>query len=138
MPGPLAFPSAPRRPRIGTVIIADDDADMRLYVRSCLRSEGIGAILEAADGAEVLRLARAETPDLVISDVVMPGLDGEALCRALKADPATAAIPLLLVSGQKRPAAERALPVCADGFLAKPFNGAGLRDAVARLLCRPP
>ncbi len=129
--------STSSRLTVGTVLIADDDDDMRLYVRSCLRSAGVGAVLEAADGDEALRLAQAEGPDLVISDVVMPGLGGEALCRALRADPATAAIPLLLVSGAARPAGARAPPTCADGFLAKPFNAARLRAAIARLPPRP-
>jgi CheY-like chemotaxis protein len=63
----------------------------------------------------------------------MPGLDGLALCRALKADPGTHAIPILLVSGETR-----ALPSDGDGFLAKPFNALRLRAEVERLLRGPP
>lgn len=134
MPGPPAPRPAPPPLTVGTVLVVDDDADMRLYVRTCLGVAVTGVVLEAADGDEALRLARAEGPDLVISDVVMPGLDGEALCRALRADPATAGIPLLLVSGEARLVAAGAPPTCADGSLAKPFNAARLRAAVARLL----
>lgn len=116
------------------VLVADDDADMRLYVSGCLRSYGLGplAITEAADGRQALLLAQAISPALVISDVVMPGLDGNAICSALKADPATASIPVLLVSGETREAQP-----CADAFLAKPFNAAGLQAHVERLLARP-
>lgn len=120
---------APPPPRI---LIADDDADMRLYLRGCLRSLGVGTVFEAADGAEALRLARAEHPALVVSDVVMPGLGGSALCRALKADVETASVLVLLVSGETG-----APPECADGFLPKPFNAATLRAHVRHLLDRP-
>ena len=120
-----------RRPEAGTVLIADDDADMRLYLRGCLRIAGVGEILEAADGREALRLARSARPALIISDVLMPGLDGGALCRALKADPQTRAIPFLLISGETL-----APPPCTDGFLPKPFNMATLRAHVRPLLER--
>jgi CheY-like chemotaxis protein len=113
------------------VLVADDDADMRLYVTGCLRSFGLGTltITEAANGREALLLAHTLVPALIISDVVMPCLDGLALCRALKADVATAAIPFLLLSGETR-----APPHCADGFLVKPFNAASLRVCVGRLI----
>ena len=117
------------------ILVADDDADMRLYLTGCLHGFGLVAltVTEAADGREALLLARALLPDLIICDVVMPGLDGFALCRALKADAETAAIPLLLVSGEAQ-----TRPPCADGFLEKPFNAAGLRIHVERLLALPP
>lgn len=124
-PGPM--PTCP----LPLVLVADDDPDLRAYIRSSLRAAA--RVAEAADGAEALALARRETPDLVIADVRMPGLDGHALCAALHADAATAAVPVLLVSGE--PPGTRA---CAEGFLAKPFNAAGLRAAVALLLVRPP
>ncbi len=116
------------------VLVADDDADMRLYLTGCLRGFGLPAltVTEAADGREALLLAHALAFDLIISDLVMPGLDGLALCRALRADAATVAIPFLLVSGETW-----APPPCADGFLEKPFNAAGLRAHVERLLALP-
>ena len=109
------------------VLIADDDREMRAYIRHGLR--GTALVTEAADGAEALILARLSTPDLVIADVRMPGLDGHALCAALHADAATAGVPVLIVSGEPDDQGG-----CADGFLTKPFNAAGLRAAVARLL----
>ncbi|PAP75461.1 response regulator [Rubrivirga marina] len=112
------------------VLIADDDREMRAYIRHGLR--GSARVVEVADGAEALAVALATTPDLVIADVRMPGLDGYALCAALHADAATHGVPVLLVSGEPRRAA-----ACADGFLAKPFNAARLREAVALLLDRP-
>ena len=109
------------------VLVADDDADMRLYIRGCLRSRGDIRIVEATDGDEAFALAQTLLPDLIVSDLVMPGLDGAALCRALKADGRTREIPFLLVSGEAQAS-------CADRFLAKPFNAAGLRAEVAHLV----
>ena len=110
-----------------TVVVADDDADMRAYIRHALRE--MADVHEAVDGVEALRLARALAPRLVVADVRMPGLDGHALCAALRADASTAAVRVLLVSGETPP--QRS---AADGFLAKPFNAAGLRAHVGRLL----
>ena len=115
-----------------SILVADDDADMRLYLTGCLRGMGTRRIFETADGREALHLARVLLPDLVISDIVMAGLDGAALCTALKADAQTAAIPLLLVSGEVR----APLPCC-DGFLKKPFNASQLRAVVTPLLNIP-
>ena len=121
------------RPDTLQILVAAADADMRLYLSGCLRSFGPTAftIMEASNGREALVLVHALMPDLIVSDVVMPGLDGLALCLALKADATTAAIPLLFVSG-----ATHAPPPCADGFLEKPFNADVLRVHVERLLAR--
>jgi len=113
------------------VLVADDDADMRLYIRGCLRSRSDLHIVEAADGDEALELAKTLHPDLIVSDLVMPGLTGDALCRTLKANPQTRDIPFLLVTGERRPQ-----PPTADGFLGKPFNGADLRGTIDHLLGR--
>ena len=128
------------------VLVADDDADMRLYLGGCLRAFGVARVLEAADGLDALRLAHEPAVALVVTDLAMPGLDGDSLCHALRADAATAAIPLLVVSGEAQiaalhnaaPTAGRPRePPCADGFLAKPFNAASLRVHVGRLITLP-
>jgi CheY-like chemotaxis protein len=121
-----AKPTVPLGDQI-LVLVADDDADMRLYIRGCLRSRGDIHIIEAADGDEAFALAQTLLPDLIVSDLVMPGLNGDALCRALKAGADTRDIPFLLVSGEARTA-------YADRFLAKPFNAAGLRAEVNQLV----
>ena len=117
-----------------TVLIADDDEDMRLYLKGCLHGLGAARVIETADGANALRVARAEAVDLVISDVRMPDLDGAALCVALKSRVRTRDIPVLLISGESD-----GLPADtpSDGFLTKPFNAAGLRTAIELLLHRP-
>jgi len=120
-----------------TVLVADDDPDMRRYVQSCLRGLGprVGRVLEAADGAEALAAVRSDFIHVVLADVVMPGLDGYALCRAIKEDPALPHVAVLLISGvEDRPAAQ----IVADAFLAKPFNARRLKAAMEDLLLRRP
>lgn len=87
--------------------------------------------MEATDGRDALRLVRDLLPDLIISDLVMPEMDGLDLYRALNADSTLAAIPILFISGEIRP------PFNMDAFLAKPFNATQLRAAVQRLLRGP-
>jgi CheY-like chemotaxis protein len=115
------------------ILVADDDADMRLYLSGCLHGFGLTAltVTEAGNAHDALFLARTIVFDLIISDLVMPGLDGISLCRALKTNAATALIPILLVTGEVHEPLH-----CADGFLEKPFNAAGLRVQVERLLVR--
>lgn len=113
-----------------TVLVVDDDADMRLYLRSCLRSlaSPFDQVIEAADGLEALRLVRAGTVDLVISDVGLPGLDGRRLTRAIRDDAALRHVSVLLISGDGVIADS-----IADGFLMKPFNSHQLVAALDRL-----
>jgi CheY-like chemotaxis protein len=116
-----------------TALVVDDDPDMRGYLRSCLRGLGprVERVVEAADGLEALALVRSGVAQLVLADSAMPGLDGQALCRAIKGDPALRHVGVLLISGvdDPPPPATRA-----DGFLAKPFNASQLGAAVERLL----
>jgi CheY-like chemotaxis protein len=114
------------------ILIADDSADMRLYVEGCLHAIGPVRVMQAADGRAALHLARATPPALVIAERTLPGLSGRMLCRALHADPRTHGIPVLLISDEAPSAA-----AIGDGFLAKPFNAAGLQAEVERLLGRP-
>lgn len=114
-----------------TVLVVDDDADMRLYLRGCLRTLGLSDVLEAGDGEEALQLARTVHIDLVISDVFMPRVDGYTLCESLKADVQSDAIPVLLISGEAD--AERLASAGADAFLAKPFNATMLEESITHM-----
>ena len=81
---------------VTTLLIVDDSADMRAYVRSHFESRY--RVVEAGDGAEGIERAKSLLPDLVISDVMMPGIDGNVLCRTLKSDPETDFIPIILLT----------------------------------------
>jgi CheY-like chemotaxis protein len=115
------------------VLLVDDDPDMRLYLRSCLKGPGldIALVLEAADGVAALQLTRGGGVNLVISDIVVPGLNGRELCRAIRDSPELDHVTVLLISGEDATAADSS---GADGFLPKPFNGRQLRAALEGLL----
>ncbi|MCS0632313.1 EAL domain-containing protein [Telluria mixta] len=89
----------------------------------------------AADGEAALRMARELAPDLVVSDIAMPCMDGYALCRALKDDPHLAAVPVLLLTRLTTlQDIVRSLEAGADGFLRKPYDADQLRERVRRIL----
>lgn len=90
-------------------------------------------VIEAADGLEALRLVRAGTVDLVISDVVLPGLDGRRLARAIREDAMLDHVSVLLISGDMGE-----VEGIADGFLTKPFNSLQLVSAQDGLAPRGP
>jgi CheY-like chemotaxis protein len=120
------------------LLVVDDDPDMRRYIQRGLERgiEG-GHVHQAADGEEALRMIAAEHFDVVITDVLLPRLDGLSLCRALDDDPEMASLPVLIVSGELD-AVERAQDLvrghASRSFLPKPFNSATLCAAVERLL----
>jgi signal transduction histidine kinase/CheY-like chemotaxis protein/anti-sigma regulatory factor (Ser/Thr protein kinase) len=114
----------------GRVLVVDDNADMRDHLVRVLSDRH--AVRTAADGEAALAAVRTERPDLVVSDVMMPGLDGPALIAALRADPATAAVPVLLLSARAGlEATAEGLAAGADDYLVKPFSAAELRARVA-------
>jgi CheY-like chemotaxis protein len=80
-----------------TVLIVDDQQRGREVLAQVLESEGYDIIL-SGDGGEAIRLARRSVPDLVLLDVMMPVMDGFEVCRHLRADPAVALVPIILVT----------------------------------------
>ncbi|WP_045744441.1 SpoIIE family protein phosphatase [Actinoplanes rectilineatus] len=111
---------------VARVLIADDNADMRDYLVRLLRSEG-HRVEAVVDGQAALDAARADVPDLIISDVMMPRLDGLRLAAALRADPRTASVPVLLLSARAgQEASIEGLQAGADDYLVKPFSSAEL------------
>ena len=116
-----------------TVLIADDNAELRAYVRGHL--EGRYRVLEAADGTRALETARTALPDLVVSDVMMPGLDGVALVEALRADRRTDFIPVILLTARATDEDRmEGLEGGADDYLTKPFSVRELRVRVDNLI----
>ena len=110
----------------GRVLIADDNADMRDYLSRLLRGAGY-RVSAVADGLEALAAIRLDAPDLVVSDVMMPRLDGLALVAAVRADQRTASVPVLLLSARAgQEASVEGLHAGADDYLVKPFAAAEL------------
>ncbi len=116
------------------VIVADDEDDIRQLVAFTLRRRG-HVVIEATDGDAALALISTEHPDLAVLDVMMPGLSGLEVARAASADPATAAIPIILLSAKGQVTeVDEGLASGARAYLVKPFSPRGLADKVADLL----
>ncbi|MET9368825.1 SpoIIE family protein phosphatase [Streptomyces griseoflavus] len=108
------------------VLVADDNADMREYLARLLGGTGY-RVDTVEDGLAALRAVRADAPDLVISDVMMPGLDGLGFVSALRSDPRTASIPVVLLSARAgEEASIQGLQAGADDYLVKPFTAGEL------------
>lgn len=102
-----------------TILIAEDDADIREVLRLYLEGEGF-AVAEAADGDTALRLALSSSPDAAILDVMMPGMNGYELTRALRR---LSEIPILILSAKSEDNDKiLGLNLGADDYIAKPFN----------------
>ncbi|HMB92052.1 MAG TPA: two-component regulator propeller domain-containing protein [Rhodothermales bacterium] len=118
---------------VTTVLVADDNADVRAYVRRHLMASY--RVVEATDGREALEMAERVLPDLIISDVMMPNLDGYALCHALKKNPELNYIPVILLTAKALPEDKIAgLQKGADDYLTKPFDVKELRIRVDNLI----
>lgn len=116
---------------IRILIVDDEPANIQILHAAV---SALGPVQFARSGEQALKLARANPPDVVLLDVVMPDLDGFAVTRALRADPATAGVMVVLVSGSSADAdVECGLESGADDFIAKPVAPALIRQRV-RLL----
>jgi signal transduction histidine kinase len=111
------------------ILLADDNADMREYVRRLLAERY--EVLAVADGLTALAAAREKPPSLVLTDIMMPGLDGFGLLRQLRASPATQSIPVILLSARAgEESAVEGLNAGADDYLTKPFSAQELMARV--------
>jgi signal transduction histidine kinase len=114
------------------IVWADDNADMREYVRSLLAPRY--EVETVTEGEAALAAARRRRPDLVLADVMMPGLDGLGLVRALRADPQTRGVPVILLSARVGEEARiEGLDAGADDYVQKPFSA---RELLARISAR--
>jgi CheY-like chemotaxis protein len=115
------------------ILVADDHPDIRAYVARHLSVDH--RVAQASDGASALAMARKDPPDLVIADVMMPGLDGFALCRAMREDESLAAIPVILLTARAEEEDRiRGLQAGADDYLTKPFSVRELEVRVTSLM----
>lgn len=116
-----------------TVLVIDDHAEMRSYIRRHLSP--VYRVLEAGDGLEGLELARRHVPDLVVSDVMMPGLDGNSLFRTMRADPELELVPFVLLTAQASAESRiQGLEEGVDDYLIKPFDPRELKARVDNLI----
>ena len=129
---PIGEPTStdgPARPRI---VLAEDNADMRDYVRRLLAP--LYDVEATADGLEALAAARRQRPDLVLTDVMMPGLDGFGVLHALRADATLSHVPVIILSARAgEEASIEGMQAGADDYLVKPF---GARELLARVAAR--
>ncbi|MCP4388397.1 MAG: adenylate/guanylate cyclase domain-containing response regulator [Gammaproteobacteria bacterium] len=111
-----------------TVLIVDDNTDIRNYLNTCLNP--VFRVLQGRDGAEGIRLAQENRPDLIISDIMMPGVDGYQLCRAIREDEELKNTPVIFLTAKASDEMKlEGLEIGADDYLAKPFNA---RELLAR------
>lgn len=112
------------------ILVIEDENDIRQLLRFNLEREGF-AVQEAADGLGGLHMATSELPDLVVLDLMLPGMDGCDVCRRLKAQPVTAAIPVLMLTARGEEVDRIVgLTLGADDYVVKPFS---VRELVLRI-----
>ena len=112
------------------VLIVEDEANIRQLVKYNLEKESF-QVIEAEDGLQGLRLAKAEKPDLVLLDLMLPQMDGLEVCRSLKGNQATAALPIIMLTAKSEEIDKViGLELGADDYMTKPFSP---RELVARV-----
>lgn len=118
------------------VLVIEDDPTQRLLTCSVLRSAGY-EVAEAADGLEGVAMAQRQPPDLIVCDVVMPGLNGYEVVETLKRDAAFSTIPVIFLTAMsERSHMRTGMTAGADDYLHKPFRAAELRKSVEALLAK--
>ncbi|MEX2210961.1 MAG: response regulator [Gaiellaceae bacterium] len=113
--------------RSGQVLVVDDESNMRFLVRIILEGAGY-EVVEAPHGVAALERVKESRPALVVTDLMMPVMSGRELVERLRADPATASIPILVVSANSS-----TVVTAADAVLAKPFEPFALLEAASSL-----
>jgi DNA-binding response OmpR family regulator len=130
MTAPMSASAGPAR----TIALVEDDEQIRALVEKVLTSEGF-RVVSTGDPREALDLVRRETPDLVLCDIAMPGMDGYAVLKALQSDPATAGYPVVFITAhQEFSERVRAFRYGVVDYLTKPFNREILLRKIARIL----
>lgn len=119
-----------------TILVVDDEEDIRELIELNLAQEGY-RILTCETGEQALTMIRANTPDLIVLDLMLPGIDGLEVCKRLKADPATRQIPVVMLTAKGEESnIVVGLELGADDYITKPFSGKVLAARVRRVLRR--
>ncbi len=118
----------------GKILVVDDEIYIVHILDFSLGMEGY-QVITALDGEQGLEKAQTERPDLIVLDIMMPKLDGYETCKALKADPATRAIPVILLSAKGRNMDQKiGFEVGADDYITKPFSPRKLVERINAIL----
>jgi CheY-like chemotaxis protein len=117
-----------------SLVLAEDDPDIQLVARLALKRAGC-QVRVVGNGLEALDAVRAEPPDVILLDWMMPELDGPETCRRLKADPATATITVIFLTAKTLESEiQRGLSLGAAGYITKPFDALKLGDQVRAIV----
>jgi len=117
------------------ILIADDEGTVRLVVEKMLDKDYI--VLEATNGEEAVRIAKAQQPDLILMDLIMPKMDGYTACSEIKADQSTKGIPVVILTAVGHELNKKfATEMGAAGYVTKPFNIQDLINVISPLLVR--
>ena len=119
------------------ILIVDDSPAMRAFVRRVVELSGldVARYVQAADGSSALRLLQSEPVDIILTDINMPGMDGEELVRRLQQDRQLRSVPVVVVSTDATPnRIERMLGLGAKRYVTKPFSPEALRRELDRVL----
>jgi CheY-like chemotaxis protein len=117
-----------------TVVLAEDDPDIQLVARLSLKRAGF-TVTVVSNGQEALDAVRRQPPDVVLLDWMMPEIDGLETCRRLKANPETAAIPVVFLTAKSQVAEiQRGLSLGASGYVTKPFDALTLGQQVRQIV----
>jgi CheY-like chemotaxis protein len=120
------------------VLLVDDEEDLRRIGQLGLSVVGKMQVVQADNGLDALEKARTERPDVILLDVLMPGIDGPTTCERLKADEATRDIPVIFLTANTQPhEIDHYLAIGALGVLKKPFDPMTLAAEVRRILGEP-
>lgn len=118
------------------ILIADDELSIRSLVHRMLTKYFV--VLEAGNGEDAVRIARAQKPDLILMDIMMPKLDGNTACSMIKQDEITNKIPVIMLTGLSYELNKKLATVMgADAYMTKPFSLQQLLDTIAQFLQLP-
>jgi DNA-binding response OmpR family regulator len=130
----MAGPGGGERMSKGRILVVDDEIYIVHILDFSLGMEGY-EVLTALDGEQALERLKSDKPDLVVLDIMMPKLDGYEVCRAIKSDPDTRHIPVILLSAKGRNVDQKmGFDVGADDYITKPFSPRKLVERINSLL----